>query len=43
MNSVECSLEFVKCERVTEWPAGWQIVAILAGVVVAGWLVWRSR
>lgn len=43
MNSAECTLELVKCERVTSWPAGWQIVAILAGVVVAGWAFYRSR
>jgi hypothetical protein len=43
MNSAECSLQLVKCERVTSWPAGWQLVAISLGVVVAGWLVWRSR
>ena len=43
MNSAECSLEFVKCERVTEWPAGWQIVAILAVLVVGGWAFYRSR
>jgi len=43
MNSAECSLEFVKCERVTAWPAGWQIVAILAVLVVGGWALYRSR
>ena len=43
MNSAECTLELVKCERVTEWPSGWLLVAILAGVVVAGWVLYRSR
>jgi hypothetical protein len=43
MNSAECSLGFVHCERVTTWPSGWLLVAILLGVVVAGWLVWRSK
>jgi len=43
MNDPECSLGFVHCEPVTAWPAGWQIVAILLGVVVAGWVVYRSR
>jgi hypothetical protein len=43
MNSAECSLELVKCERVTSWPSGWQLVAIL--VIVAGsiWAIRRNR
>lgn len=43
MNSAECTLELVKCERVTGWPSGWLLVAILAGVVVGGWAFYRSR
>jgi hypothetical protein len=43
MNNAECSLGFVHCERVTAWPSGWLLVAILLGVVVAGWAFYRSR
>jgi hypothetical protein len=43
MNSAECTLEFVKCERVTDWPSGWLLVAILGVLVVGGWAFYRSR
>ena len=43
MNSAECSLEFVKCERVTEWPSGWLLVAIVAVVVGGIWFIRRYR
>jgi hypothetical protein len=43
MNSAECSLQLVKCERVTSWPAGWQLVAIVAVVVGVIWVYRRSR
>ena len=43
MNSAECSLEFVKCERVTDWPTGGTLVALLVIVVVGVWLYRRWR
>jgi len=40
MNSAECSLELVKCERVASWPSGWLAVFIVA-VVIGGVLLYR--
>jgi len=43
MNDPECYLGFVHCERVTSWPAGWQLVAIVAVVVGGIWVYRRSK
>ena len=43
MNSAECSLEFVKCERVTEWPTGGTLLIILAVIVGGIWYYRRYR
>jgi hypothetical protein len=43
MNSAECSLELVKCERVTSWPSGWLAVFIVSVVVGGIWVYRRSR
>jgi hypothetical protein len=43
MSAAECSLELVKCERVTSWPTGLQLVTILGVLIVGGWAFYRSR
>jgi len=43
MNDPECTLGFVHCERVTDWPTGGTLVTLLVLLVVAGWVFWRSR
>jgi hypothetical protein len=43
MRDPECTLGLANCERVTAWPAGWQLVAIVAVVVGGIWVYRRSR
>lgn len=43
MNSAECSLEFVRCERVTDWPEGGTLFFLLVIVIGGVWLYRRWR